>query len=54
MTVPFPPAGHVEDSQKRVRVLFNKHFIVDSKKAKLVYVSAAPVHRARRQQLFHT
>ncbi|KAA1467611.1 DUF427-domain-containing protein [Dentipellis sp. KUC8613] len=37
MPVPFPPAGHVEDSPKRIRVFFKGKYIVDTKKAKLVW-----------------
>lgn len=39
---PFPYAGYSEDVDKRVRVLFNGKFVVDAKKAKLVYVEMEP------------
>jgi len=37
MSIPFPHPGYSENSPKRVRVLFNKTWLVDSKKAKLVW-----------------
>ncbi|KAI0058683.1 DUF427-domain-containing protein [Artomyces pyxidatus] len=37
MTVPFPPAGYSEDATRRVRVLFGGEYIVDTRKAKLVW-----------------
>ncbi|KAJ9370668.1 hypothetical protein DTO282E5_4644 [Paecilomyces variotii] len=37
---PFPYAGYSEDVDKRVRVLFNGKFVVDAKKAKLVWEHA--------------
>lgn len=39
---PFPYAGYSEDVDKRVRALFNGKFVVDAKKAKLVYVEMEP------------
>lgn len=38
MPVPFPHTGYVEDAQRRVRVLFSGQYIVDTNKAKLVWV----------------
>jgi len=35
MPPPFPHAGYIEDAQRRVRVLFNGQYIVDTQKAKL-------------------
>ena len=36
MPIPFPHHGYLEDAQRRVRVLFGGHFVVDTRKAKLV------------------
>jgi len=37
MPVPFPHAGYTEDAQRRVRVLFGGQYVVDTRKAKLVW-----------------
>jgi len=37
MSVPFPHTGYVEDTQRRVRVLFSGQYIVDTRKSKLVW-----------------
>ncbi|KAI0264377.1 hypothetical protein BC834DRAFT_882795 [Gloeopeniophorella convolvens] len=37
MPIPFPPAGYTENAQRRVRVLFGGEYIVDTRKAKLVW-----------------
>ncbi|KAH9994784.1 DUF427-domain-containing protein [Russula vinacea] len=40
MSIPFPHAGYFEDAQRRVRVLFGGQYIVDTRKAKLVWEHA--------------
>jgi len=36
MSLLYPEPGHIEDSLKRIRVLFDGKYIVDSREAKLV------------------
>jgi len=40
MPLPFPHTGYVEDAQRRVRVLFGGQYVVDTRKAKLVWENA--------------